>query len=424
MSQHGLPLPDGTTPERLLTELADVEVATEELRVAQEEMRTQQEQITQLLLQHETERRWRGQLSALVPVGLCVTDGAGALLEVNPAMATRLGTPLQRVHGKPLSVYLAPEDVKAFRSALRTLGTGTATEHDLAVTLHPRRQPAVPVRLFGFTEAVDELAAGVRIQWVVVADDGTEPQAAAEPEPLRSPAVIGLATALAELSGMPVGEVDRQRLLSRMATLLSGAVPGADWVSITLGHPLEPQRLGSDSTEAQEFDGLQVRAGEGPCWQAYDTGEVVVSDDVTADARWPALARIAGESAVRSVLALPVPGEDGVIGGVNVYSGRPEGFAPAGRRVAELVTAAVAGVLRTVAEREAMRSLTEHLERALTSRAVIDQAKGVLMARLGVDADEAFARLVKVSSRLNVKVRDLAALVVGGHADEVLRVAE
>src|SRR5215210_2356602 len=70
--------------ERVMAQLADVEVAQEELRVAEEEMRSQQEQITQLLVQHETERRWRGQMTALVPVGLCATDGAGSLVDVNP----------------------------------------------------------------------------------------------------------------------------------------------------------------------------------------------------------------------------------------------------------------------------------------------------------------------------------------------------
>jgi AmiR/NasT family two-component response regulator len=81
-------------------------------------------------------------------------------------------------------------------------------------------------------------------------------------------------------------------------------------------------------------------------------------------------------------------------------------------------------VLRTVAEREAVENLAAGLERALTSRAVIDQAKGMIMARLGVDADDAFARLVHVSSRLNVKVRDLATLVVEGHVDAVLDAAD
>jgi AmiR/NasT family two-component response regulator len=67
-----------------------------------------------------------------------------------------------------------------------------------------------------------------------------------------------------------------------------------------------------------------------------------------------------------------------------------------------------------------LKGLVANLETALTSRAVIDQAKGILMARLDIDADEAFARLAKLSSRLNVKLRDLARLVVEGQADRVI----
>ena len=70
------------------------------------------------------------------------------------------------------------------------------------------------------------------------------------------------------------------------------------------------------------------------------------------------------------------------------------------------------------------RELAAHLETALTSRATIDQAKGVVMARLGVSADEAFTRLVAISNRLNVKLRDLAGLVLEGHLDALVRAAE
>ncbi|HEX8857817.1 MAG TPA: ANTAR domain-containing protein, partial [Actinomycetes bacterium] len=103
------------------------------------------------------------------------------------------------------------------------------------------------------------------------------------------------------------------------------------------------------------------------------------------------------------------------------YSGQPAAFGDAGRRIAELVAAAVSGVLQNVAERDAMQKLAANLEKALESRAVIDQAKGMIMMRLGVDADDAFARLAGVSNRLNVKLRDLANLVVAGHVDDVLR---
>ncbi|MGY1742796.1 MULTISPECIES: ANTAR domain-containing protein [unclassified Blastococcus] len=447
-------LPEGrATAEQVLAELAEVQVAHEELRVAEEEMRTQQEQIAHLLLQHDAERRWRGQVSALLPVGLCVTDGNGGLAEANPAFAAHLGAPLQRLRGKPLSVFLDPGDVRAFRAALRELGSGAELERRLTVTVRPRRLTPGRAQLFGFAENAGGPRSAVRIQWVLVpleaparepepdagapdapdaadaadapdaAPSGSPDDAPADEQPIPAAQVIGLASALSELSALPVGEIDRRRLLSRMAVLIRGAVPAADWVSITMGNPLEPQRLGSDSVEAQTFDGLQVQAGQGPCWEAYRSGTVVVARDVTADPRWPHLAKLAAGGAVRSVLAVPVQ-EEHTSGAVNVYSGQPAAFGSAGRRIAELAAAAVAGVLQTVAEREAMEQLAANLERALTSRAVIDQAKGMIMARLGVDADDAFARLVNLSSRLNVKVRDLAALVVEGHVDDVLHAAD
>jgi putative methionine-R-sulfoxide reductase with GAF domain/PAS domain-containing protein len=444
---HTLSDVEGATPdqratvERIIAELAEVQVAHEELLVAEEQMRLQQEQITQLLLQHDAERRWRGQMSALVPVGLCVTDGSGALVDANPALAAHLGVGLHRLRGKPLTVFLDRTDVPEFRTTLRALAAGTATEHRLSITVLPRHRRPIEVHLFGFTETADHQTSIARIQWVLVPDDAVsavvdEPEAAPEipvgaagspvedDELIPASAVIGLATSLAELSALPVEEMDRQKLLGRMATLVRGAVPGAEWVSITMGSPREPQRLGSDSTEAQEFDGRQVRADQGPCWDAHRAAAVVITDDVTTDPRWPALAPIAREGAVRSVIALPVQDDGTTIGVVNAYAGRAGAFGPSARHIAVLATAAVAGVLQNVAERESMRALAANLERALTSRAVIDQAKGMIMARLGVDADDAIARLVNVSSRLNVKLRDLAALVVEGHVDAVLHAAD
>jgi LytS/YehU family sensor histidine kinase len=150
----------------------------------------------------------------------------------------------------------------------------------------------------------------------------------------------------------------------------------------------------------------------------------VVSKDVTADPRWPALGRLARASKVRSVVVVPVREEGRTTGAVNVYSGRTGAVSPAGRRIAVLAAAAVTGILQNVAEREAMQALATNLERALTSRATIDQAKGMVMARVGVSADDAFARLVKLSSYLNVKLRDLAALIVEGHVDAILRAGD
>jgi PAS domain S-box-containing protein len=405
----------------LSEEAAELEVAQEELRVAAEEMRVQQEQIRQLVGQYETERRWRGQLAALVPVGLCTTDGAGKVVDANPALATQFGVPLARLRGKPLSVYLAPEDVRSFRSGLRALASGSAAEHRAVVQVRGRGEQAGAAELFGFADLTAPLDSEARIQWVLVPQPLSPPEGSDAPDGGPTDASpLGLAAALAELSTLPLEDDDRQQLLGRIAVLARGAVPSADWVSLTVGSPAEPQLLASDSAEAQEFDGVQMRAQEGPCWEAFATGTTVLTGDVTVDPRWPALTRLTGGGSVRSVLALPVLEGGKSTGVLNVYAGGTDAFGTGGRRLGEVVAAAVTGLLQRIAEREALKRLVANLETALTSRAVIDQAKGMLMARLDVDADEAFTRLARLSSRLNVKLRDLARLLVEGHADQVI----
>jgi GAF domain-containing protein len=419
--------------DEIMALLAGLDVRDEELQVVSEELRVQQEQMATLLSRHEAELRWRSHLAALVPLGLALTDGNGKLLEVNPALAGAVRVGFSRLHGKPLSVFLAPEDAPAFRTALRSLSAPGGSEQRLTVTLRPRGGPDRRSELFGFTETSGAPPSSARVQWVIAPEDDDVPEpaegeqltAALDRAPLDPAAddptdLMALAASFAQLSALPVEEPDRQRMLGRMATLVRSAVPGADWASITLGSPLDPQRLGSDSAEAQDFDGRQIRVQQGPCWEAHVTGQPVICADVTTDPRWPRLRAIADEAAVRSVLAIPVREAGESAGVVNVYAGRPHAFGAANRRIGELAAAAVTGVLQSVAEREALRSLAANLERALTSRAVIDQAKGILMTRLGVDADEAFARLVALSSRLNVKVRDLARLVVEGNNDLII----
>ena len=430
MTTGGSSLPgDPLSVDDVMAQLRALDVRQEELQVVSEELRVQQEQVTALLSRHEAEVRWRSQLAAVVPLGLALTDGNGKLLEANPALATTVGVGPTRLRGKPLSVFVSPEDALALREALRSLSGAGGGEQRLEVSLRPRGGPAQRADLFGFTETPGPPASGARVQWVLaplhVGAEGRQPAAAPDagpddPDTAEGSDVVGLAGAFAQLSAIPVEEHDRQRMLGRMATLVRSAVPGADWVSITLGSPLEPQRLGSDSPEAQDFDGRQLHVQEGPCWDAYRTGRTVTSPDVRTDDRWPLLKTTAQDGAVAAVLALPVREDGESTGVINVYSARREAFGTANRRIGELAAAAVTSVLQNVAEREALASLARNLEMALTSRAVIDQAKGMLMARLGVDADEAFARLVALSSRLNVKVRDLARLVVEGDSDLVI----
>ena len=368
----------------------------------------------------EADARWRARLSAVPPIGVCVTDGRGELIDVDPALAGYLDAGPSGVPTKPLSAFLHPADGPAFREALRVLGSGSVGEHRITVTLRPWHGPPRSGDLVGFTETASADPLDARVLWVLLAAlrSGAEVVMPGEisgsdefaDEP---PDTVAMATAFARLSALPAEHENLQRVLTLIAGLVKDAVPAAVYVSITMGPPSDPDRMGSDSIQAQDVDGLQFRVQQGPCWEAYESGSTVTSGDLTSDQRWPALVGLASDSAVRSALAIPL-GVDDRVGVLNIYAERRHAFGPSNRRIGELVAASVAAVLHTLAERETLQGLAVNLEAALASRAVIDQAKGVLMGRLRMSPDEAFTRLVALSSRLNVKVRDLARLVVEG----------
>jgi GAF domain-containing protein len=180
-------------------------------------------------------------------------------------------------------------------------------------------------------------------------------------------------------------------------------------VTIGLGHPAAPTALTSSCQLAQECDGAQLAAGEGPSVSAYETGVTVVADfDGDAGSHWP---RLAGRlpAAVATVVAVPLRTGEAVAGTFTAY--RSTGAPPQAETV-ELLAVTLSGVLHEFELFDELARLETDMERALASRAVIDQAKGIVMAARGVDADTAWQHLVKLSNAHQVKLRDLAASMV------------
>jgi GAF domain-containing protein len=114
-----------------------------------------------------------------------------------------------------------------------------------------------------------------------------------------------------------------------------------------------------------------------------------------------------------AVAAAPLMVRDSRLGVVTAYSARPAGFDERHVEVLGLLADATGAVLHEMDGRRALVAERDQLEQALESRAVIDQAKGVLMALHAEDADDAFERLVRASSRRNVKLRELATEIIG-----------
>jgi GAF domain-containing protein len=181
---------------------------------------------------------------------------------------------------------------------------------------------------------------------------------------------------------------------------------------ITLLDAAGPHTLAATGDGARRVDAFQYDIGSGPCLDAYRNRVVFRVDSTTSDTRWPEFLRHARAEGVGSILAFPLIVRQDGLGALNLYAESERAFGPPEERIG-LAFAAHASITLSHAQgywRE--EQARQHLEVALTTRGVIDQAKGVLMARTGRSADEAFESLRRASQRSNRKVFDLAQEIV------------
>ena len=209
--------------------------------------------------------------------------------------------------------------------------------------------------------------------------------------------------------------VDRSldEILTEITGLAARGIPGSEATSITLIRGDRPFTAAYSGDMAIAADELQYQEGYGPCMDAGRGGVVLRVDDMAAETRWPTYVPRVVAQGVRSSLSVPLPFQDTSIGALNNYSSQPSAFASdesleAAVEVAEVVAVAVANA---TAHAE-LGEQTRNMRLAMESRAVIEQAKGVLMAQRHVDAEQAFELLREASQRYNRKLRDIAQGIV------------
>jgi hypothetical protein len=161
----------------------------------------------------------------------------------------------------------------------------------------------------------------------------------------------------------------------------------------------------------------QYRAGEGPCLEAAATGEIVRVDVETARERWPVFTRGAVAAGAASYLSAPLVIDARHIGSLNLYGMHAHGYREVDGALLEVYLTAVEMALRATSRYLTAREQAANLSTALVSRAVIDQAKGIIMGTRGVTADEAFRVLAEQSQRDNVKLRIIAERLVAAAAE-------
>ena len=215
-----------------------------------------------------------------------------------------------------------------------------------------------------------------------------------------------------DLSRVVLAERSLDDVLGEVTDIAARSIPGAESTSITLVRGDKAFTAAHTGEMALAADELQYERGYGPCMDAGRAGVVLRIDDMRTEQRWREYTARVLEVGVRSSLSMPLPYQGSSIGALNVYSSVPAAFAAESQQAATAVAEAVAVA---VANADAHDRLAEHahnMRLAMQSRAVIEQAKGVLMAQQGIGAEQAFEVLREASQRYNRKLRDIARGIV------------
>jgi GAF domain-containing protein len=226
------------------------------------------------------------------------------------------------------------------------------------------------------------------------------------------PGGTDLADALTELADLMIATPSMDKFLNDLARLATGVIAPPASCGITLAQADQPLTVASSGPLAAHVDEVQYGHGEGPCLQAMHTGKTVMSLDLTTEQRWGPYPAHALSYGVHSSLSLPLTVNGDTRGALNLYAVTAHAFGPSEQQHAELFAGAASATLTVVTRQGQQVLLSEQLRGALATRAVIDQALGILMGHNSCDSDAAFAILRESSQHQNRKLHDVATDIV------------
>lgn len=202
--------------------------------------------------------------------------------------------------------------------------------------------------------------------------------------------------------------------LRRLTGLGVELIPGGTAAAVTVAMDKGGLTFAASDQRLDELHRLQFDAGDGPVVETLRHNEPRRVDDTLAEQRWPAFCQAAAEASFGSCLVLPLRTDRQPAGAVALYVEDPNAFRGAAHDIALLFAAQGGTAVRNASLYRTCRRMVNNLHAGLESRAVIEQAKGILHAQLGVSPAEAFHLLSLYSQNTNQRVRVLSARLVRG----------
>jgi len=216
-----------------------------------------------------------------------------------------------------------------------------------------------------------------------------------------------------ELADTLTSDFDLVDLLTRLVVRLADMLPADEAGVILADHRGELHVMASSTERMRVLELFELQNDEGPCLDAYRSGEPLINVELDgADTRWPRFAAEARERGFWLVHAFPMHLRGEAVGVVNAFAADHDLLTPEEARVGQaLADAATIGILQERSTREA-RTVVEQLQHALTSRVLIEQAKGVLAEQTGREVSDVFELLRGHARRDNMRIADVARAVL------------
>jgi GAF domain-containing protein len=225
-----------------------------------------------------------------------------------------------------------------------------------------------------------------------------------------------LAERIADLARLLLDDEGSDAPLQELTELALELIPGSAAAGVVAASDTSWTYTGAPPVIA-DLHRDQVQSGTGPIAEAIRYGEARRVDDTTREQRWPTACAAMAEAGLGSCLVLPLRTDSKPGGALAVYGEAADAFVGSGHDIALLFAAQGGVAVRNAAAYRNCRQLVANLQVALESRAVIEQAKGILVAEYGCHPEIAFKELSKLSQHTNRKVRDIAVDLVAGRID-------
>jgi GAF domain-containing protein len=223
-----------------------------------------------------------------------------------------------------------------------------------------------------------------------------------------------LAQSIARLEDLDPVRTGLDATLQEAVEVVDGLF-GVDGAGILLLAPDDVLRYAASSDETGHMlELLQEQTGEGPCIDAFMLTDLIRCTDTGADPRYPVLGPLAVRHGIGAVLGVPIELKGGPIGTLNTYCSSPHDWDESEINAIQAFTRVVGVLLRSAAAAHLAGERAEQLQYALDNRVVIEQAKGVLMERGGLDPSSAFELLRSAARSNRLKVGEIARRVVDG----------